>query len=135
LLEIIHHKESGCQIEELDLSGNRVGEGRQVLIVLTSYAQNHRSHKLSGVKVSAPLWQAPLHTLRLSLNGLNKGKAWLAIIALLRRNTLELVSIFLATSLALQQLASSKLELSYSDAIYEGRPQMEQEASQLSLLM
>ena len=90
VLEIIHCKTSGCQIEELDLSGNRIVEGKHVLKVLTGYTQKYRAHKLSGVKVRATPWQAPLRTLHLASNGLNRGKAWLEIVALLKNNTLEL---------------------------------------------
>uniref|UniRef100_A0A7S2Y1W9 NACHT domain-containing protein n=1 Tax=Entomoneis paludosa TaxID=265537 RepID=A0A7S2Y1W9_9STRA len=104
VLEIIHDKDSGCQIEELDLSGNRIGAGAQVLDVLSYYAQAHRSSKLSGVKVRGGIWQAPLHTLCLSMNGLNQGKAWLEIVAMLKRDTLALTSLNLSSNgLALKE--------------------------------
>ncbi|KAL7574643.1 hypothetical protein ACA910_002992 [Epithemia clementina (nom. ined.)] len=90
ILGIIHTKKSGCRIEELDLSGNGIMEGKHVLRVLTGYAQTYRVHRLSGVQVQATSWKAPLRILHLSSNGLSRGKAWLEIIALLKHNTLEL---------------------------------------------
>jgi len=106
VLEIVHEKTSGCQIEEIDLSGNRIGAGAQVLSVLSTYAQTHRSSKLSGVKVRGGIWKAPLHTLRLSMNGLSKGTAWLEIVAMLKRDTLELKAL---------DLSSNKLALKEDD--------------------
>ena len=104
LLEIIHSKNSGCQIEELDLSGNRISEGKHVLRVLTWYAQTYRGPKLSGVKVRSTQWQAPLRKLHMSSNGLSRGKSWLEIIALLKNNALELrVLDFSANKLSLKE--------------------------------
>lgn len=104
LLGIIYNKGSGCHIEELDLTGNRIAEGTHVLRVFADYAQTHRSHKLSGVQVRGKHWQAPLRNLRLASNFLSQGKAWLEIIALLKYNTIELRTLDLSSNeLALKE--------------------------------
>ena len=98
LLEIIYDKGSGCQIEELDLSGNRIGEGNRVLQVLATYVQNHQARKLSAVNLRGSDWQPPLNTLVMSGNDLNRGKSWLEIIAMLKRDGLSLKSLDLSSN-------------------------------------
>ena len=37
VLELVHDKDSGCNLEQLDLSGNRIGRGTNIVKVLRVY--------------------------------------------------------------------------------------------------
>jgi len=106
VLELCHDRDSGCHLEELDLSGNRIATGTGILKVLSGYVQYHRPEQLTGRKVPRKRWKSSLHTLRLASNGLHLGKAWLEIVALLKNNALELKEL---------DLSSNKLSLDQND--------------------
>jgi len=90
VLELVHQKDSGCNVEQLDLSGNRIGRGTNVVRVLIAYAEYYRYDRKFGSPSSpSPLgWKSTLHTLVLADNDLFLGRCALEICALLRRDTL-----------------------------------------------
>ena len=90
LLELVLDRDSGCMIEQLDLSRNRLANATQTLKVLRSYVQTYRSEHLQGVKSRIRGWNAPLRTLLLASTGLHLGGAWLELITLLKNNALAL---------------------------------------------
>ena len=88
LLELIHDPESGCSLEQLDLSGNAIRAGERVLDVLSRYVDNHRFNIAADGKVDRNGWMSTLHTLNLSANNLGMGKAAVGIVSLLKHNAL-----------------------------------------------
>jgi hypothetical protein len=89
LLELIHDPESGCSLEQLDLSGNRIRKGVRVMNVLRRYVEHHGYDVTAGAKERKG-WQCSLHTLYLSANDLGVGQAGIEMIALLTHNALGL---------------------------------------------
>lgn len=90
LLELIHDPESGCSLEQLDLSGNAIRKGDRTVDILTRYIEDHRFNLASDGKVDRNGWKATLHTLNLSANNLGVGKAASALVSLLKHNALGL---------------------------------------------
>lgn len=88
VLELVHDKDSGCNLEQLDLSGNRIGRGTNVVRVLRSYTEYYRYNQKLGVKMVKSGWKSSLHTLLLADNDLFLGEAGLEIFALLKHNAL-----------------------------------------------
>jgi len=88
VLELVHDKYSGCSIEQLDLTGNRIGRGTNVVRVLRAYTEYYRYNQKVGVKMLRKSWQSSLHTLILAGNDLFLGQAGLEIFALLKHNAL-----------------------------------------------
>jgi hypothetical protein len=88
VLELVHGKDSGCNLEQLDLSGNRVGRGINLVRVLTSYAEYYRYDRKFGEGARRSGWKSTLHTLVLADNDLFLGQAALEICALLKRDAL-----------------------------------------------
>ena len=88
VLELIHDKDSGCRLEQLDLSGNRIGRGVNVVKVLRAYTEYYRYNQKLGVKMVPKSWKSSLHTLVLAENDLFLGHAGLEIFALLKHNAL-----------------------------------------------
>ena len=88
VLELVHDKHSGCSIEQLDLTGNRIGRGTNVVRVLRAYTEYYRYNQKVGVKMLRKSWQSSLHTLILAGNDLFLGQAGLEIFALLKHNAL-----------------------------------------------
>jgi Leucine Rich repeat len=101
LLGLIHDKDSDCCLEQLDLSGNNIKDGTNIVKVLTGYVQYHRADLLGGGR---KVWTAPLKTLRLSSNELYRGKAWFEIFLMLKNNALALKVLDLAdNSISLEE--------------------------------
>jgi hypothetical protein len=90
ILELVHDADSGCCIEELDLSGNRLLSATNSTKVLRGYVEYYRYGQTAGMKAFHRGWKSPVHTLNLASNGLNLSNAWLEIISLLKHNALEL---------------------------------------------
>ena len=90
VLELVHDKHSGCSIEQLDLTGNRIRRGTNVVRVLRSYTEYYRYNQKVGVKMVRNSWRSSLHTLILARNDLSMGQAGLEILALLKHNALSL---------------------------------------------
>ncbi len=88
ILELIHDKHSGCSIEQLDLTGNQIRRGTNVVRVLRSYTEFYRYNQKVGVKMLRNGWRSSLHTLILAGNDLSQGQAVLEIFALLKHNAL-----------------------------------------------
>jgi len=88
LLELIHDKGSCCSLEQLDLSGNRIGRGKNVARILRSYTEYYRYNQKVGVKMVRGSWKSSLHTLIMADNDLYLGQAGLEILALLKHNAL-----------------------------------------------
>ena len=88
VLELVHDKDSGCQLEQLDLAGNRIGRGTNVVKVLRSYTEYYRYNQTVGVKMVRKSWKSSLHTLILAENDLFLGQAGLEILAMLKHNAL-----------------------------------------------
>lgn len=88
VLELVHDKDSGCNLEQLDLSGNRIGRGTNLVRVLRSYTEYYRYNQKHGVKMVRTGWKSSLHTLLLADNDLFLGQAGLEIFALLKHNAL-----------------------------------------------
>lgn len=88
VLELVHDKHSGCSIEQLDLTGNRIRRGTNVVRVLRSYTEYYRYNQKVGVKMLRNSWRSSLHTLILAGNDLFIGQAVLEIFALLKHNAL-----------------------------------------------
>lgn len=98
LLELVLDKDSGCMIEQIDLSRNRLANATETLNVLRNYVQTHRAGHLTGVKPRSRGWKTPLHTLLLSSTGLQLGGAWLELVTLLKNNALPLKSLDLSAN-------------------------------------
>jgi len=90
LLEMIHDPESGCCLEQLDLSGNRIQQGERVYKVLSRYVEQHRFKIAPDSRVDRSGWKTTLHSLNLSGNSLGMGRAGIAILSLLKHNALNL---------------------------------------------
>jgi hypothetical protein len=90
VLQLAHDRDSGCLLEQLDLSGNRIFAGANVLKVLRGYVEYHRYSQQAGRMTQKKSWKSPLHTLILAENGLHVGNAWLELVSLLKHNALEL---------------------------------------------
>jgi len=88
VLELVHDKYSGCNIEQLDLRGNRIRRGTNVVRVLRAYTEHYRYNQKVGVKMLRNGWRSSLHTLILADNDLYQGQAGLEIFALLKHNAL-----------------------------------------------
>jgi len=88
VLELVHDKYSGCSIEQLDLTGNGIGRGTNVVRVLQSYTEYYRYNQKVGVKMMRNSWQSSLSTLILASNDLFLGQAGLEIFALLKHDAL-----------------------------------------------
>jgi hypothetical protein len=88
VLELVHDKDSRCSLEQLDLSGNRIGRGSNVVRVLCAYTEYYRYNQTVGVKMMRKGWKSSLHTLVLAKNDLFLGQAGLEILALLKHNAL-----------------------------------------------
>jgi NACHT domain/CHAT domain len=86
ILDLVHDSNSGCNLEQLDLSGNGIGKGTRVVQTLRAYVEEHRFIPILERKG----WGSRLHTLNLSSNGLGVGTAGEEIIALLKFNALGL---------------------------------------------
>ena len=94
VLEIVHNRSSGCNLEELDLSSNCIHSATNVLRVLRTYCND----RISGVGSHGRGWRAPLRKLRLASNGLHISKVWLELIILVQNNGLELTSLDLSSN-------------------------------------
>ena len=68
LLSLAHDNESGCSLEQLDLSKNLIGKGTYVWKVFLKYAKDHRYDLFSGVDIGKRSWCSKLHTLNLADN-------------------------------------------------------------------
>lgn len=90
VLELVHGKDSGCNLEQLDLSGNRIGRGTNMVRVFRSYTEYYRYNQKVGAKMVKSGWKSSLHTLILADNDLFLGQAGLEIFALLKHNALFL---------------------------------------------
>lgn len=91
LLELVLDKDAGCQIEQLDLSRNRLANATLTLQVIRNYVQLHRTEQHKGkAKMRKRGWSAPLHTLLLASTGVHLVGAWLELITLLKHNALAL---------------------------------------------
>jgi len=88
VLELVHDKDSGCNLEQLDLSGNRIGRGINMVRVFRSYTEYYRYNQKLGAKMVKSGWKSSLHTLILADNDLFLGQAGLEIFALLKHNAL-----------------------------------------------
>ena len=88
VLELAHGKDSGCNLEQLDLSGNRIGRGANVVRVLTSYTEYYRYDRKVGAATRRSGWKSPLHTLVLADNDLFLGQAAIEIFVLLKHDAL-----------------------------------------------
>jgi hypothetical protein len=88
VLDLVHDKHSGCSIEQLDLTGNRIRRGTNVVRVLRDYTEYYRYNQKVGVKMLRNSWRSSLHTLILAGNDLCLGQAGLEIFALLKHNAL-----------------------------------------------
>jgi len=115
VLELVHDKESCCSLERLDLSGNRIGRGSNVIRVLSSYTEYYRYNQTVGVvKMVRKSWKSSLHTLVLAENDLFLGQAGLEFFALLKHNALCLRCLDLSNNSlegdAYQMMASSLLK-------------------------
>ena len=117
LLELAHDPDSGCSLEQLDLSGNGIRKGTRVLTVLHRYAERHRFNAASGVPNDSNFWVSSLRMLNLSANNLGVGKAAIEIAALLKNNSLGFTVLDLSsngfdptnTEFELAQVLSSSL--------------------------
>jgi hypothetical protein len=89
ILGLIHDKDSGCSIEQLDLSGNQILAGKSVLRVLQGYKDHHRMGQWAG-RSSFKDWRSPLRVLYLASNGLHVGQAWVEIVGMLKNNAVDL---------------------------------------------
>jgi hypothetical protein len=114
VLELVHDKDSGCCLEQLDLSGNRIGRGTNVIRVLCAYTEYYRYNQTVGVKMLRKSWKSTLHTLILAENDLFLGQGALEIFALLKHNALCLRYLDLSSNSlegdSYQLLASSLLK-------------------------
>jgi len=90
VLGIVHRKDSGCLLEQIDLSRNEIRQGEKVTKVLRSYVEVHRYNQSSGVKMTKRTWRSPLHTIILSSNKLYVGGLAIEVISLLKNNALSL---------------------------------------------
>ena len=90
ILQVVHDKDSGCLLEQLDLSGNHIMAGTSVLKVFRNYVTHYRYAQQAGRANLKEGWKSSLHTLVLADNGLGMGNAWFEIISLLKHNALEL---------------------------------------------
>ena len=88
VLELVHDKDSGCNLEQLDLSGNRIGRGTNIVKVLQVYTEYYRYNQKLGQTRDRKSWKSSLHTLALAENDLFLGQAALEIFALLKHNAL-----------------------------------------------
>ncbi|CAB9497604.1 expressed unknown protein [Seminavis robusta] len=86
ILDLVHDSDSGCFLEQLDLSGNRIGKGARCVKALRTYVEKHRFIPILERKG----WGSRLHTLNLSSNGLGVGQGAVEILALLKYNALGL---------------------------------------------
>lgn len=98
ILQLVHDKDSGCALEQLDLSGNRILAGISVLKVLRGYVEHYRYPQHAGRKTIKKGWKSSLRTLYLSNNGLHVGKAWLELVGLLKNNALELETLDISSN-------------------------------------
>jgi hypothetical protein len=99
LLEIVLNKDSGCSVEQLDLSHNRLANATQTIKALKTYVHLHRADYARGIKKrSPPGWKTPLDTLLLASAGLHLGGAWLEIVTLLKNNALSLKRLDLSSN-------------------------------------
>lgn len=110
ILKIAHSFDSKCCLEKLDLSGNCIRYAGNVLRVLRLYATNRMATQEGGRG-----WKSPLQTLCLSSNEMHLSKTWLELLALLRDDGLELVSLDLSGN----DLTLSDSELEYTNVIAE----------------
>lgn len=113
ILELVHDKDSGCNVEQLDLSGNRIGRGTKVVKALRSYIEYYRYSHRVGVAAVQKSWKSTLHTLILAENDLFLGQAAFEIFGLLQHNVLCLQSLDLSNNSLegdYQLLASSLLK-------------------------
>ena len=86
ILEIAHDSSSGCNLEQLDLAGNRIGKGSQVVKMLRTYVDTHRFVPILERKG----WGSRLHTLNLASNNLGVGQAGVEILSFLKYNAFGL---------------------------------------------
>jgi hypothetical protein len=114
VLELVHDKDSGCQLKQLDLSGNRIGRGTNIIKILRAYTEYYRYNQTAGVKMVCKSWKSSLHTLILAENDLFLGQAGLEMFSLLKHNALCLRSLDLSNNSLegenYQLLASSLLK-------------------------
>jgi len=96
LLDVIHSRESRCQLEEIDLSRNRIREGVLITKIFQKYVSTFRHDQLYGVKISRKSWKSPLHTMNLSFNQLFAGRLAMELIALLKNSALSLKTLDLS---------------------------------------
>lgn len=89
VLGIIHQKEAGCQLEQLDLSRNLIKEGARIKEVFLRYVNDHRYNHRAGLKISKS-WRSSLSKLNLSSNKLNMGNLAMELIDLLKNDALSL---------------------------------------------
>lgn len=89
-------EKSGCRLEQLNLAGNEIRQGKDVAKVLNSYVDQYRSNQSAGVFVERASWKSSLAYLNLSSNELSAGGLALEIVVLLRNNALNLKSLDLS---------------------------------------
>eukprot|EP00980_Cylindrotheca_fusiformis_P029823 scaffold23911_cov127-Cylindrotheca_fusiformis.AAC.3 len=97
ILELLHEKDSGCCVERLDLSGNRIGRGSMVIRALKSYIEYYRYDQLQGASTRNS-WKSSLHTLNLAENDLFLGQVALEIFGFLQNNALSLAHLDLSNN-------------------------------------
>jgi len=114
VLELVHDKDSGCNLEQLDLSGNRIGRAINVSKTLRSYTEYYRYNQTVGSASATKTWKSSLHTLILAENDLFLGQGALEILAMLKHNALCLRTLDLSNNSlegdSYQLLASSLLK-------------------------
>ena len=98
ILELLHEKDSGCQVEKLDLSGNRIGRGERTIQVFQSYTDYYRYRQKQGTTNTKGGWTSSLTTLNLGDNDLFLGQLAIEILALLQNNALCLTSLDLSNN-------------------------------------
>lgn len=111
LLEVVYGRESGCKLEDLDLSGNEIFNGTRVLRVLRTYYNKQKSGT-GSVKGGG---KSTLKNLRLRSNALHVEKAWLEIIMLLQGDGLGLQELDLSAN----EIAIGRAEFEVADIVVQ----------------
>lgn len=97
MLEHALDSNSGCCLEQLDLSRNSIRQGEHVARVLRNYVNLRQANQSIGINVSTKgSLKAPLAYLNLGSNGLTEGGLALEVVDLLKHNALSLNSLDLS---------------------------------------
>lgn len=98
VLKLVYDKDSGCRLEQLDISKNRIGRGAMVSSVLRSYVKTHKYNQGAGMNSKPRTWESSLRVLNLAQNELHLGKVGLDTIVLLKHDALSLRSLDLSNN-------------------------------------